>query len=99
LDDSIEKARMVYKRLVESSPVHASPFEHQASPMKETIYHHVDEYPDMYVTKSLDQNNPENSKSWEEGITHSDRESNLWSGNFQSWIQHRQLIPNNVKRG
>ena len=33
LDDSIEKARKVYQRLVESTPVHASPFEHCASPM------------------------------------------------------------------
>lgn len=33
LDDTIEKARKVYQRLVESTPVHASPFEHQASPM------------------------------------------------------------------
>lgn len=33
LDESIEKARKVYQRLVESTPVHASPFEHQASPM------------------------------------------------------------------
>lgn len=33
LDDSIEKARKVYQRLVESTPVHASPFEHQATPM------------------------------------------------------------------
>lgn len=34
LDDTIEKARKVYQRLVESTPVHASPFEHCASPMK-----------------------------------------------------------------
>lgn len=33
LDDSIDKARAIYKRLVESAPVHASPFEHQATPM------------------------------------------------------------------
>lgn len=33
LDDSVEKARDIYKRLVESKPVHASPFEHQATPM------------------------------------------------------------------
>jgi thymidylate synthase ThyX len=31
-DESIEKALMIYDRLVESKPVHASPFEHQASP-------------------------------------------------------------------
>lgn len=35
LDDTIEKARKVYQRLVESTPVHASPFEHQASPMEQ----------------------------------------------------------------
>lgn len=31
-DDSIEKARMIYGRLIDSEPVHASPFEHQAKP-------------------------------------------------------------------
>lgn len=34
LDDSLEKARSIYERLVESKPVHASPFEHQATPME-----------------------------------------------------------------
>lgn len=34
LDDSEEKAEMVYDRLVNSRPVHASPFEHQATPLK-----------------------------------------------------------------
>lgn len=33
LDDSLEKAKEIYKRLVEMKPVHASPFEHQAKPM------------------------------------------------------------------
>ena len=87
LDDSIEKARMVYKRLVESSPVHASPFEHQASPMGTTsgLYgFNNDEVPHDY---------------WEDGVTHMDSGYKFWSGNFQGWIQHRQLIPNNVKRG
>jgi hypothetical protein len=32
-DDSIEKALKIYDRLVESTPVHASPFEHQATPL------------------------------------------------------------------
>lgn len=35
LDDSLDKAKRVYERLVESEPVHASPFEHCATPMKE----------------------------------------------------------------
>lgn len=34
LDDTLEKAHIVFQRLVESKPVHASPFEHQATPMR-----------------------------------------------------------------
>ena len=80
LDDSIEKARMIYQRLVESEPVHASPFEHCASPMKYTEFCDIE-------------------NGWEDGVTHMDKDGNMWSGNFQSYIQYRQLIPNNVKRG
>lgn len=36
-DESIKKALNIYKRLVESKPVHASPFEHQATPAKSRI--------------------------------------------------------------
>lgn len=79
LDDSLEKAEKVYQRLVASTPVHASPFEHQATPMKEP------KQTDLYL--------------WEDGATHLDKYGNLWSGNFKGWIQHRQLITNNVKEG
>ena len=72
LDDTLEKALMIYARLVDSEPVHASPFEHQATPMKR------------------------NADFRNKGITHKDRAGNFWSGNFIGWIQHRQLIPNNV---
>lgn len=34
VDDSLKKAIMLYDRLVESKPVHASPTEHQATPSK-----------------------------------------------------------------
>jgi hypothetical protein len=76
LDDSIEKARKVYQRLVESTPVHASPFEHCASPMKEP------QQTDKYL--------------WEDGMTHMDKEGNMWSGNLKGFIQFRQLIEGNV---
>lgn len=82
LDDSIEKARKVYQRLVESTPVHASPFEHCASPMRFDI-----------MTAS---NLFKLGGRWEQGVTHADREGNFWSGNFKSWIQYRQLIDGNV---
>lgn len=83
LDDSLEKALNVYKRLVESEPVHASPFEHQATPISELV---DDECYKPWIY-------------WPNGVTHVDKEGKLWSGNFCGWIQHRQLIPNNVKKG
>lgn len=82
LDESLEKAQDIYKRLVESEPVHASPFEHQATPFHHAILGEGE-------LGGLDG----------KGYTHLDREGNYWSGNFRGWIQNRQLIPNNVKRG
>lgn len=32
-DDNIDKARKIYRQLIESTPAHASPVEHQATPM------------------------------------------------------------------
>ncbi len=79
-DDSLEKAKRVYERLVVSEPVHASPFEHQARPIHAMYF--------GAFTPVQDQ-----------GVTHIDMEGNPWSGNFCGFVQHRQLIPNNVKKG
>lgn len=85
LDDTIEKAVDVSAKLnlkgeQPDEPVHASPTEHQATPMQ------YDSFCDI-------------ENGWEDGVTHMDRDGNMWSGNLMSWIQYRQLIPNNVKRG
>lgn len=37
LDDSVEKARAIFTKLIESKPCHASPTEHQATPMRDEI--------------------------------------------------------------
>ena len=37
LDPSQEKASVVFSRLVDSKPVHASPFEHQATPLRKNV--------------------------------------------------------------
>ncbi len=76
-DDSLEKAEEVFNKLIRSQPVHASPVEHQATPMK-----------DSYVLGGA-QYYPE---TWEQGVTHMDRNRKLWSGNLRGWIQHRKLI-------
>ena len=84
-DDTLEKALMVYDRLVASKPVHASPFEHQAAPMA---------YPNSRDVHIFDMGTyPE----IEDGVT-SERicDGNFSSGNFYGWIQHRQLIKDNA---
>ena len=79
-DDSLEKAKMIFARLIESEPLHASPVEHQATPM---IYSDPGPYVDGM-----------NPSRWEEGITHLDKNKVYWSGNLRGWIQHRKLLPN-----
>lgn len=81
LDDSLEKAKDIFAKLIESKPCHASPTEHQAKPMRK---------------ENWGSNLSSFRQTWEDGITHCDRDGNLWSGNFKGWVQHRQLIPNNV---
>ena len=88
LDTSLEKAKEIYKKLVESEPVHASSFEHCAKVMK------TDKWP-QYISPDVWIDVEEE----EEGITHADRDGFYWSGNFRSWVQFRQLLPNHVKQG
>lgn len=93
LDSTKDKALDIYTRLVSGKKVHASPFEHQAKEIA-VEYHRTNDYGD--VLWSI--NHPTNFRSWEEGITHVDRDGNFWSGNFKNWIQHRQLIPGHVAK-
>lgn len=77
LDDTLDKARTIYQRLVESKPVHASPFEHQATP----IVIPENEYSEAPkgTTHTM--------------LNHAGRPvGQYWSANFRGWIQHRQLI-------
>jgi thymidylate synthase ThyX len=85
LDDSLEKALDIYDKLVESKPVHASPFEHQATPM-EVEGSWSSSYLWNYPVDGLG----------EIGHTHMAKDGSYWSGNLCGWIQHRQLIEDNV---
>lgn len=75
-DTSVSKAVKIYDKLVNSKPVHASAFEHCGTPM------------------ICDANNnvPLDLSTWSEGITHVTRDGYLYSGNFNGWVQYRQLI-------
>lgn len=67
----------LFAKLVEKQPIHASPTEHQATPMD-------------FSTKFVNNQNP---LTWEQGVTSMDREGNLYSGNLLHFIQFRKLIP------
>lgn len=93
LDDTLEKAKRIYERLVESKPVHASPFEHQCKPIQASSYGLEGEGDS--VRPCAEVNNIFNHRTWQEGVTHSDRNGSFWSGNFKGFIQHRKLIAGN----
>ena len=88
LDDTLEKSKRVVERLnlegKNGEPVHASPSEHQATPIKSM---------DVANRKNV----PQDISTWEDGITAYHRELGFMSGNLAGWIQYRQLIPNNTK--
>ena len=71
LDDSLEKALAIYDKLVTSEPVHASAFEHCATPL---------------------------SRETQDGVTHIRIDGIPCSGNFERWVQYRQLIKNHECR-
>lgn len=83
LDSSLNKAEDIYSKLFATRKVHASPSEHQATPIGS---------PFVKEPETDDFN-----CVWKPGITHRDRMGNFWSGNFRHWIQNRQLIPNHDK--
>lgn len=81
LNDSKEKALEIYAKLFNGPKPHLSPVEHQATPV---------------VNCAVDEDiNTDNPFSWQDGVTHMDKQFRLWSGNFQGWIQHRQNLSSN----
>lgn len=81
-DYGLEKSREVYDRLVGDERKHASAFEHCGTPIKATQH-------ETWIGSNI----PQIPETWEAGITHMDRQRNLWSGNIKGWIQYRKLIP------
>lgn len=90
LNATKDKALDIYGRLLTGRKVHASPFEHQATPMKKM---------DLSGLKRQEHgvNIPPFPISWEPGVTHVDRNGQFWSGNMKGWVQHRQLLDNHTK--
>lgn len=90
-DTSDDKTNTVIDRLFDGKKVHASPSEHQATPIAAT-HHRLGFIRTDGKYRAFQE--PEN---WPAGVTHMDRNTDYWSGNFKHWIQNRQLIPNHDK--
>lgn len=81
-DESLEKSERIESVLVNGRKVHASPFEHQATPV-----------PEISTAGSF----AEVMASLPEGVTHMRKDGKSGSGNYVDWIQHRQLIKGHDK--
>ena len=79
-DYGLDRCIEVYERLVNSDRVHGSAMEHIATPIPEDMggFLYSKECPE----------------SWPAGVSHLDKNNNLWSGNFSGWLQYRKTIPN-----
>lgn len=94
LNNTKDKALDIYEKLLSGNKVHASPFEHQATPIAALKEIENSDYDTIGFI-----NFPRDPTSWENGITHVDRYGQFWSGNLRGWVQHRQLVPNNTVSG
>ena len=77
LDDSFNKAMEIWDKLFSGPKPHMSPTEHQAVALGSNRASIIQRVLPSYLP---------------EGISHIDREGNLWSGNFKGFIQHRKII-------
>lgn len=82
---TLEKADKIFDMLIKAEVVHSSPLEHCATPVKPKF----NELGKVRVNCSEPQ-------SWEEGVTHMNKQGELCSGNLRGFIQYRHLLPNNT---
>lgn len=79
---TLEKADKIFDMLIKAQVIHASPFEHLATPI---VFKETNEICNMF--EYLDK---------VEGVTHVNKQGELCSGNLRGWIQYRHLLPNNT---
>lgn len=82
---TLEKADKIFDMLIKAEVVHSSPLEHCATPVKPKF----NELGKVRVNCSEPQ-------SWEDGVTHMNKQGELCSGNLRGWVQYRHLLPNNT---
>jgi len=84
-DDSLEKAEMIYDKLVTSRPLHASPFEHVCLPFSE------EEMMARRLTQGLYRQQLERIYD-DKGLVEMQVRQLMYNGNFRGWTQMRKHI-------
>lgn len=92
---TLEKADKIFDMLIKAEVVHSSPFEHIATPIVE-IWDKTGDTFDVLINREKSKNVARFMDTWEDGITHMNKQGELCSGNLRGFIQYRQLLPNNT---
>ena len=79
---TLEKAEKIFDMLIKAEVIHASPFEHLATPI---VFKETNEMCNVF--EYLDK---------VEGVTHVNKQGDLCSGNLRGWVQYRHTLPNNT---
>lgn len=82
---TLEKADKIFDMLIKAEVIHSSPLEHCATPVKP-------KYSELGCVRV----NCSEPQSWEEGVTHINKQGELCSGNLRGFISYRHLLPNNT---
>lgn len=88
---TLEKAEKIFDMLIKAEVVHSSPFEHLATPISKEVETKNSEYETVGFI-----NRASLPETWEDGITHVNKQGELCSGNLRGFIQYRHLLPNNT---
>jgi hypothetical protein len=83
VDYDLEKSKTVYERLLGDKRKHGSAFQHSATPMKPS---------GSLLCDCCEVNLPNDPETWEQGVSHVDRDGQLWSAQLRGWVQLRKLI-------
>ena len=88
---TLEKADKIFDMLIKAEVVHSSPLEHCATPVSKEVEIENSDYLTVgFINKASDSN------TWEDGVTHMNKQGQLCSGNLRGFIQYRHLLPNNT---
>ncbi|RKZ86310.1 MAG: hypothetical protein DRQ39_05855 [Gammaproteobacteria bacterium] len=91
-DKSLDKANMIYKRLIDSRPIHASPFEMVAMPFSEEEYMARVHCRDTLYASLV-------NMKVEKHVARQSAAQVMYAGNYKGWRQARMLIEDNTYTG